>query len=171
MANKGEVLLDEMDLAILSHLEQDGRRSFSDIAADLGVTVSTISTRVKKLMDRHTLSILGYLNPHKVGFIIPGTILINTRPGYAEKVAEAIAQLPEVSYVALFTGDFDVLAEILCRDPDHLTQLLTQHVYRIVGVEKARISLHLRRIKLKQPSVALLKSKDDTQDEEGEVRS
>ena len=167
MANKGKVLLDEMDLAILSHLEQDGRKSFSDIAADLGVTVSTISTRVKRLMDRHILTILGYLNPHKVGFNIPATIFINTRSGYAEKVAEAISQLPEISLVALYTGDFDILAEILCRDPDHLTKLLTERIYRIDGVEKARISLHLRRIKLKQPSVALLKSKDPTQNGEG----
>jgi Lrp/AsnC family transcriptional regulator for asnA, asnC and gidA len=165
MADSGEVLLDEMDLAILSHLEEDGRKTYSDIASSLGVTVSTISTRVKRLIDRRVLTILGFLDPGRVGFNVPATVFISARPGHAEAVAEAVSELPEVSWVALFTGDFDVLAEIYCRDVDHLANLLTKHIQPIVGVEKTRASIHLRRVKFKQPSVSLLKSQDPTKDQ------
>lgn len=161
MPDIGEVHLDDLDLAILSQLEDDGRKSFSDIASKLDVTVSTISTRVKRLTDRKILTILGFLNPYKIGINIPATIYLNTRPGYIEKVAEDISNLPEVTWVAVFTGDFDVLADIHCWDVDHLTEFITKRINHIEGVEKMRLALHLRRIKLKQPSVALLKSNEE----------
>jgi Lrp/AsnC family transcriptional regulator for asnA, asnC and gidA len=84
----------------------------------------------------------------------------NNLASYGEEVAEAISELPEVSFVAFFTGDFDVMEEITCRDVEHMTELLIQRINQISGVEKTRFSLHLRRVKLKQPSVSLLKSND-----------
>jgi len=161
MPETGDVQLDNLDLAILSELEDEGRKSFSTIASKLDVTVSTISTRVKRLTDRKILTILGFLNPYKIGINVPATIFLNTIPGYIEKVAEDISNLPEVSWVGIFTGDFDVLADVHCRDVGHLTELITKRINHIEGIDVIRLALHLRRIKLKQPSVSLLKANDE----------
>lgn len=84
----------------------------------------------------------------------------NNLAGYGEEVAKAISELPEISFVTFFTGDFDFIAEITYRDVEHMTELLIQRINQISGVEKTRFSLHPRRVKLKQPSVSLLKSND-----------
>jgi Lrp/AsnC family transcriptional regulator for asnA, asnC and gidA len=148
--------LDELDLAILSHLERDGRKSFSDIAAELDVTVSTVSTRANRLINDKVVTILGFLNPLREGMILSATLFITCQPGQIELVAELLSDFPEVSYLALFTGDFDLFVEVGCRDFDHLSELLTQRIHTIKGIEKVRSSLHLRRLKLKQPSLKLL---------------
>jgi Lrp/AsnC family transcriptional regulator for asnA, asnC and gidA len=150
--------LDELDLAILTHLGENGRKSFSDIAADLDVTVSTISTRANRLIDDQVLTVLGFLNPLRVGITVGATLFINCQPGQVEAVAEVISDFPEVSWLALFSGDFDLHVEIRCRDIGHLTELLIERIQTISGIEKVRFSLQLRHLKLKQPSVSLLVS-------------
>ena len=148
--------LDELDLAILSHLEANGRKSFSDIAADLDVTVSTVSTRANRLINDKVVTILGFLSPLRSRMIISATLFITCQPGQIETVAELLTGFPEVSYLALFTGDFDLFVEVSCRDFAHFSELLTSRLHPIRGIEKVRSSLHLRRIKLKQPSLSLL---------------
>jgi Lrp/AsnC family transcriptional regulator for asnA, asnC and gidA len=54
--------LDNLDYAILTHLQKDGRKAFTEIAKDLGVTDGTIRTRVARMVDSGTLSIIGTLN-------------------------------------------------------------------------------------------------------------
>lgn len=159
----GQLPLDELDIAILTHLEENGRKSFSDIAADLDVTVSTVSTRANRLIDDQVLTILGMLNPFRVGFSILATLYFNCQPGQVESVAEILSAFPEVSWLALFTGDFDLVAEIGCRDSVHLTELLTERIHPIPGIAKIRFALHLRRLKLKQPSLSLLVSSETSE--------
>jgi Lrp/AsnC family transcriptional regulator for asnA, asnC and gidA len=151
--------LDELDMAILSHLEGNGRKSFSEIAAELDVTVSTVSTRANRLINDKVVTILGFLNPLQVGMIVSATLFITCQPGHIEPVAELLADFPEVSYLALFTGDFDLFVEVSCRDHVHLSELLIQRIHPIEGIDKVRTSLHLRRLKLKQPSLSLLAAK------------
>ena len=152
--------MDELDMAILSHLEENGRKSFSDIAAELDVTVSTVSTRANRLINDKVVTILGMLNPFRVGIVISATLFITCQPGQIESVVEFLSGFPEVSYMALFTGDFDLLVEVSCRDFVHFSELLSERIHPIQGIEKIRTSLHLRRLKLKQPSLSLLLPRD-----------
>ena len=107
MTNSFKQLFDELDIAILGHLEKDGRKSQSEIAADLGVTVSTIGNRLKRLRDEDLLSIYGFLDPHRVGFNAPALVRVSVKPEDIEKVGERIADLPEVLSVTVTTGNFN----------------------------------------------------------------
>ena len=60
--------LDSLDFNILSCLQQDGRMSFTVMAEKLNVSVATVRTRVNKLIDDGTISIIGRVTPEKVGF-------------------------------------------------------------------------------------------------------
>ncbi len=156
MKSPEQAPLDKLDMAILTHLEGNGRKSFSDIAAGLDVTVSTVSTRANRLIDDKVVTILGMLNPFRVGIVVSATLFITCQPGQVESVTELLSTFPEVSYMALFTGDFDLLVEVSCRDFVHFSELLTGRIHPIMGIEKVRSSLHLRRLKLKQPSLSLV---------------
>jgi Lrp/AsnC family transcriptional regulator for asnA, asnC and gidA len=156
MSRVSEAPLDEMDLRILEHLEVDGRKSFSDIAADLGVTLSTVSNRVRRLIEDGILVIHGFLDPYQVGFNAPALILVSVDPPRVEEAADGIAKFPEVLSLLMITGDFDLAVEVHCRDSNHLTDLLLNRLQRVGGVRETRTSIQLREIRIKQPSVKML---------------
>lgn len=158
MGKREGASFDDLDLAILKQLEKDGRRFYSDIADALGVTTSTVSTRVKKLMDKRTLHIVGFLDAEQMGFNVVALIHISLEPTQMEEAAAEIAELPEVSWAALYAADFDLAIEVYCRDADHLTELLTKRLLRVRGVRAARSAFRLRELKLRQPSIDLLSS-------------
>jgi Lrp/AsnC family transcriptional regulator for asnA, asnC and gidA len=162
MTSPFEQFFDELDVAILGHLEQDGRKSQSDIAADLGVTVSTIGNRLKRLRDEELLVIYGFLDPHRVGFNAPALIRVSAKPIDLEQLGAEIAELPEVLSVTLTTGEFQLLVEVQCRDNDHLTELIVYHLQQIEGIRETRTSILLREIMIKQPRVKMLFSTDQS---------
>ena len=157
-ARRTDLPVDDLDISILAHLETDGRKSFSDIAAELNVTLSTVSIRVKRLIEEDILEIHGFLNPQQVGFNASALILVSVQPTQVEEAAAKIAEFPEVVSVLMITGDFELAVEVLCRNTSHLTELLLSRLQHVNGVRETRTSIQLREVKIKQPSVRMLLS-------------
>jgi Lrp/AsnC family transcriptional regulator for asnA, asnC and gidA len=150
--------IDDLDLEILKHLQTDGRKSFTDIATDLGVAVGTVRNRVTRLIDEGVLHIFGRVIPHKVGFNAPVTLFISVDPPSIDAAVQELMQFPEVSYLALITGDFDLMVDLMCRDVDHLTELITKRLSKIPGMRKTRTAFILKIVKYAQPDLNLIKS-------------
>ena len=113
---KNNVQLDKLDFAILSFLQQDGRMSFTVMAKKLKVSIGTIRTRFNKLIDEKTVSIIGRVSPEKVGFCSYAHIAVYIRPAtLKEKVAQKIVKLPEVSFLAMTSGDYDLEVDVKIR--------------------------------------------------------
>ena len=60
------------------------------------------------------------------------------------EVAEEVSAFDEVIYLILCTGRFDMLAEVVCRDNDHLLKFLTEKLYKVPGVQQAETYMYLR---------------------------
>ena len=124
MANN-TFILDDLDFAILSFLQKDGRMSFTVIAEKLKVSIGTVRTRFNKLIDEGTVNIIGRVDPDKVGFKSYAHIAVYVRPAtLKETVAQSIAQLPEVSFLAMTSGDYDLEVDVMCRDNEHLVEFI-----------------------------------------------
>src|SRR5512146_2509157 len=104
MADCNNSPIDDLDLEILKHLQTDGRKSFTDIAANLGVAVGTVRNRVTRLIEEGVLNIFGRVMPHKVGFNAPVTLFSSVDPPSLDAAVQELMQFPEVSYLALITG-------------------------------------------------------------------
>ena len=153
------VSLDELDFAILSYLQKDGRMSFTVIAEKLGVSIGTIRTRFNKLIEEGTVSIIGRVDPDKVGFRSYAHIAVYVRPAtLKEKVAHAIAVLPEVSFLAMTSGDYDLEVDVMCRDNDHLVEFVNE-LSNINGVYQTKTTIYFKVYKYAQPDLQLLNSK------------
>ena len=153
------VSLDELDFAILSYLQKDGRMSFTVIAEKLGVSIGTIRTRFNKLIEEGTVSIIGRVDPDKVGFRSYAHIAVYVRPAtLKEKVAQAIAVLPEVSFLAMTSGDYDLEVDVMCRDNDHLVEFVNE-LSNINGVYQTKTTIYFKVYKYAQPDLHLLNSK------------
>ena len=60
--------LSELDKRVIEHLQQDGRRPFTQIAADLGVSEAAVRARTNRLVERGILQIVGVADPEALGF-------------------------------------------------------------------------------------------------------
>jgi len=160
MADSANTVVDELDFAILAHLQEDGRKSFTDIAKALGTSVGTIRNRVTRLLEDGTLRIIGRVNPYRVGFNAPATILLAIEPRCLEKAAREIAGFPEVSYISMLTGEFDLMVDVMCRDGNHLTDFLLHRLSKVNGVKNFQTSLILQIVKYAQPDLNLAKQTD-----------
>jgi len=149
--------LDELDFAILSFLQKDGRMSFTVMAEKLQVSIGTIRTRFNKLIEDGTVNIIGRVDPDKVGFRSYSHIAVFIRPAtLKEQVARAIAKLPEVSFLAMTSGDYDLEVDVMCRDNDHLVDFVNR-ISHIEGVHQTKTTIYFKVYKYAQPDLNLLK--------------
>jgi Lrp/AsnC family transcriptional regulator, regulator for asnA, asnC and gidA len=141
----GSVLneLDEIDRGIIAALQVDGRRPYSRLGADLGVSESVVRYRVARLEQADILQIVGIANPLRIGFDLMALVGVQARGGSVNAVAAEIAALPEPSYVAVTAGRFDLICEVICRDTAHFHAFLTEHLTRIDGIERCESFLVL----------------------------
>ena len=154
---KAKITLDDLDFAILSYLQKDGRMSFTVIAEKLKVSIGTIRTRFNKLIEDGTINIIGRVDPEKVGFRSYAHIAVYVRPAtLKEKVAQKIAKLSEVSFLAMTSGDYDLEVDVMCRDNDHLVQFVNE-LSKIEGVYQTKTTIYFKVYKYAQPDLNLLK--------------
>ncbi len=152
--------LDDLDIAIMRELQQDGRSSFTDIATKLNVSHGTIRNRVTRLQDEHILKIIGWVNPHAVGYTLPANIQIAVEPpNRIREVAQQLVELPEARFVAMMSGEYDLFVDINARDMKHLTDFMTKHIYPIAGVTRTRTNMYLEVFKI-GPSIVNLPSRN-----------
>jgi Lrp/AsnC family transcriptional regulator, regulator for asnA, asnC and gidA len=146
---------DEIDLALLKSLQKDGREPFSDLAKKLGVVVSTVSKRYQKLVEEGIIKVIGRVDPNKIGYNAYACILlrIDTVVNVTE-VATQLSKLPEVSFLAMRTGEFDLELNVMCRDNDHLLALM-QKLHGIKGIQKTETHMYLKVYKWGQPEIKL----------------
>ena len=137
------VKLDEVDRGIIGALQADGRRPYSRIAAELGVSESVVRYRAQRLEQAGVLQVVGIADPMRIGFDRMALIGVKVRPGTVDAVCAAITAFPETSYVVAIAGSFDVMVEVVCRDTAHFTELLTQRLHHVDGVVSAESFLVL----------------------------
>lgn len=157
MPKPNTILLDDLDFAILSCLQKDGRMSFTVIAEKLKVSIGTIRTRFNKLIEEGTINIIGRVDPEKVGFRSYAHIAVYVRPAtLKEKVAQKITRLSEVSFLAMTSGDYDLEVDVMCRDNDHLVEFVNE-LSKIEGVYQTKTTIYFKVYKYAQPDLNLLK--------------
>jgi Lrp/AsnC family transcriptional regulator for asnA, asnC and gidA len=140
--------MDELDKLILQTLQEDGRTPFTQIARQAGVSETTIRSRYHNLVDEGIIHTVGIVDPYTLGFQAPALISVSVEPGTIDQVAIAIAELPEVSYLVVTLGSFDLVIEVFCRDLPHLTHLVTQQIHLIPGVRSTETLMIARSYKL-----------------------
>src|SRR6266478_9845828 len=136
--------IDEIDQRIIEALQLDGRRPFTKLAAELGISEASVRQRVANLINTQVMQIVAITNPIKLGFSLASMIGIRVSGERLLQVAEEISAFDEVIYLIITTGSFDLLAEVVCRDNDHLLNFLTEKLYKVQGVQQTETFMYLR---------------------------
>lgn len=106
--------LDATDRRLVKALSADGQQSVNELAERLGVTPPTVRARLRALVDKGALRIVGQLNLAERPELISALVGINASdPDGLGNLANKLADLPSVVSVSIVTGRFDLIVEVL----------------------------------------------------------
>ncbi len=138
--------VDAVDRRIVAALQRDGRRPFTSIGRELGLSEAAVRQRVARLQATGIMQVVAVADPMALGYQAIAMVAISVDGRARKQVAEAVGGLPEVSYLVLVAGSFDMLAEVVCEDNDHLLRLL-EDLAGIEGVRATQTFMYLRLLK------------------------
>lgn len=140
-----EIQLDGIDKMILKRLMLDARSPVNSIAKEVGISGTAVHQRLRKL--EKSKLIIGsqvLIDPKVLGY--KTLAFIGIYLDRAMRNQEAVRQLkkiPEVIECHYTTGNWSVLAKILCRDNEHLMQVLNSKVQNIEGISRTETYISL----------------------------
>jgi Lrp/AsnC family transcriptional regulator, regulator for asnA, asnC and gidA len=141
------LVLDDLDKAIIKCLQADGRRPYAQIGRELQVPEATVRQRAERLIERGIVQVVGVTDPLAMGFQQPAFIGLKVDAARLDTIAEAVAELDEVTYLVVTAGRYDLICEVVCADNEHLLRVLTEKFARIDGIRSTETLVELRFVK------------------------
>jgi len=136
-------VLDDTSKAIIEQLQQDGRRPYAAIGKAVGLSEAAVRQRVQRLIESGVMQIVAVTDPLELGFARQAMIGVRVE-GSLEPVADALAGMPEIDYVVVTAGSFDLLAEIVCESDEHLLEVLSTQIRTLAGVRSTETFVYLK---------------------------
>jgi Lrp/AsnC family transcriptional regulator for asnA, asnC and gidA len=138
-----ELVLDTINKRIIEQLQRDGRMSYAGLAKVVGLSEAAVRQRVQRLLDAGVMQIVAVTDPLTLGF--SRQVMIGIRAdGDIRPVAAALAAIPEIDYVVICAGGYDLLCELVCTDDDHLLVLLNDTIRAIPGIASTETFVYLK---------------------------
>jgi Lrp/AsnC family transcriptional regulator for asnA, asnC and gidA len=139
----GGSVLDETSKAIIEQLQEDGRRPYAAIGKAVGLSEAAVRQRVQRLIEGGVMQIVAVTDPLQLGFARQAMIGIRIE-GPLDHVADELAAMPEIDYVVVTAGSFDVLAEVVCESDEQLLEVLSGRIRTLPGVRATETFVYLR---------------------------
>jgi len=106
-------VLDEVSKEARRGAAADGRRSYAALAKSVGLSEAAVPQRVRRLLDDGVMQIVAVTDPLTVGFSRQALVGIKA-VGDLRAIAARLSSLPELEYVVVCAGSFDLLVELVC---------------------------------------------------------
>jgi len=135
--------LDDVSKGIIEQLQKDGRMPYATIGKAVGLSEAAVRQRVQRLLDSGVMQIVAVTDPLQVGFTRQAMVGVRV-PGDVREVADALCDMPEVSYVVTTAGSFDLLVEVVCEDDEHLLDVVMRQIRGLPGVGATETFVYLK---------------------------
>jgi Lrp/AsnC family transcriptional regulator, regulator for asnA, asnC and gidA len=139
----GGSVLDETSKAIIEQLQEDGRRPYAAIGKAVGLSEAAVRQRVQRLIEGGVMQIVAVTDPLQLGFARQAMIGIRVE-GPLDHVADELAAMPEIDYVVVTAGSFDVLAEVVCESDEELLTVLSTKIRSLENVLSTETFMYLQ---------------------------
>jgi Lrp/AsnC family transcriptional regulator for asnA, asnC and gidA len=127
---------------IIEQLQEDGRRSYAAIARAVGLSEAATRQRVQRLLDAGIVQIVAVADATALGFRRQAMLGVSVE-GAITPVADKLVAMDEAEYVVVSAGRFDLLAEVVCADDEHLLRIVDA-VRMIPGVRATETFVYLK---------------------------
>lgn len=138
--------LDKLDKQILSELMKNAKTPYTELAQKLYVSGGTIHVRMKRMEEMgvvkgHSLSV----DYKKLGYDVVAFLGIYLeKNSLYDEVAEKLKQIPEVLSAHYTTGLYSIFTKIVCRDTNHLRDILHDKIQMISGIQRTETFISLQ---------------------------
>lgn len=142
-------MIDKKDKKILVELLRNGRESFADLARSCKMTRQSVFSRMKALKRKGIIkNFTVELDQQKLGLEIRAYILISADPlgKFREKATKALMDIPQISQIHILFGRFDFLVEVMVKDMNELSQLLSK-IHELEMINKTETMIVYKNIK------------------------
>lgn len=136
------IALDDVNRAIVRLLQDDGRRSYADIAKQVGRSEASVRQRVARLLRAGVIQIVAVTDQLQMGYARAAMITV-TVDGDVSTVADLIAAIPEVDYLVATAGGVDLLAEVVAVDDRNLYDVVTR-IRSVPGVRQTETHVYFK---------------------------
>ncbi|MFD1094310.1 Lrp/AsnC family transcriptional regulator [Salegentibacter chungangensis] len=139
------VVIDGIDKTILGYLMEDAKKPILEIARSIGITGAAVHQRLRKLEKSGLIEgsklmidprMLGYKTMAFVGVYLDKAV---SNPQAVKK----LSKIPEVIECHYTTGNWSIFLKILCKDNEHLMQVLNKDIQAIEGVSRTETFISL----------------------------
>ena len=139
------VRIDGIDKKILRYLMEDARRPILEIARSIGISGAAVHQRLRKLERSGLISGSKFtINPRALGYRTLAYIGIFLDKAMSNpRAVKELERIPEVLECHYTTGNWSILIKVLCRDNEHLMQVLNKHIQQIEGVSRTETFISL----------------------------
>jgi len=135
--------MDNLDLKIISLLQEDGTATNAGIARKVGVSEETVRRRLKRLIQEEYIKVVALPDPAKLGYESEVLIGIQVAAAKVDEVADTLAEMDEINWVSITTGSYDVFAWATLRTSEELSIFLRSKVGTISGINKMETFINL----------------------------
>jgi DNA-binding Lrp family transcriptional regulator len=145
---RSTVTLQDTDWPLVRALAQDGRATYRQLAVRTHWHESTVRRRVEELIASGVLSFDVDLAIEAIGFRSRAMLWMSVVPAKLDRVGRALADLPEVPFVAATTGSTNLVAAVLCQDDPSLYEFITGELAAFDGLTHIETAPVMRAVKL-----------------------
>ncbi|MHA8108403.1 Lrp/AsnC ligand binding domain-containing protein [Aquirufa sp. A-Brett2-W8] len=137
--------LDPLDYKILEILVKDANLPYTEIGTRLDVSGGTVHVRMKKMESLGIVKGAQLLIDYaKIGWDITAFLGIYLdKSSLYEDVAKQLEQIPEVVNIHYTTGIYSIFVKIICRDTQHLREVLHDKIQRVTGIQRTETFISL----------------------------
>jgi Lrp/AsnC family transcriptional regulator, regulator for asnA, asnC and gidA len=129
-------MIDNLSYQLLKALSKDGRYSFTKLAKELKIKVSTVSNKVNKMLEDDLISIQAVPNTYRIGYKFQAVIALNVDLNQIYVVCDTMMDNPHISSIAVMYGRFNLLVFAEFPDIDMLIKLVREELPDIKGVTR-----------------------------------
>lgn len=135
--------MDSIDSQLLNILQQDCSRSLAELGKSVGLSVSAVNERLKKLRARGDVrAYVALVNPQTIGYTTCAFVQVVVEGKRNElKFTQSIVKMPEIQECHHISGEFPYLLKIWARDLAHLEHLVSDEIKTKSGVVRTQVAI------------------------------
>ncbi len=139
--------VDDLDRRIIKMLQVNGRLTNTEIARALDITETTVRKRIAHLLDEKLMNIVAVATPEAVGGTLSAIMGLSVELTAMHSVGDLVRTYPEVRYVGMSAGRFEIIVEAFFVDQEHLLEFVTDRLGTVPGITNVETSIILKVVK------------------------
>lgn len=126
----------------------DGRKSFRQIAKEIGVSTPTVEARFSRMKSIGVIkSIEPILDIDIIENQIPALVFLKANLAHSIQIADELSAIPEIKRIYMATGENNIIAKVVSERPETLEQLIREKIAPIEGISSISYQIITRTVK------------------------